>query len=1323
MRTKSTVPPECSLFPVVFLISVFLFCFPGCKSSNSREPSAPSTVNKKPTNNPAETVNLKHSQPAPLLVSTQKQTDPALEGTVFYTDDTPVLSGTVTFRKNNAVLQTAPLLDGKFIIPLPSLKTEGYIEITANHQTSPAVFQHDTQPNFLNYRLSSDGNTMYRIFKIAKSSSVAGRVTGPNDAPVSNATVIFRSVKDAQHYYPDAVTTTSANGDFAYGNLPQTIGMLRVLSADHIPYIDYNFTPITAPVTIKLTNQKTSITGTAKMFGSDLPVPNKTVTFFDDFAAKGKLINTTFGNITSQTDEYGIFTFQNLPISSAYISLSSASPRLENFPPALEQARVNLADRPQSNATVIVYHGYNVSGRVYETETNAPIANAEIQFGSDRITTSSADGTYKIDGLFNDSQITVKHDKFIIPYSTDYKVELKNLQSPDVEMNFGLKKAVRISGKVTNENGIPLSTAQVWVPVQNNFFIAPNPIPVNSQGEFTVQSESRKKAVVAAKASGYAPAASEMINILDSDTTGIHIRLQPGATISGTVTNSDGEPAANIPVRQSLYDHLYMSNSTLTNQQGQFRFTDVPARSFYKAGNDNNPTESQAVNASPGQLVNDLSFRLDSTTHTISGMVINKENQPIPNATVTALLSLPFDSIYVETHSAVDGTFKIQNTVLGAYTLYAEKDKKHSEHVTQNNPDENIVLTLDPSDNRESSKTIILQASDSGTTLTDFNVSTEKNIRFERDQNTVIFYGEPSEYFKVNISAQGYLSLAQTIHLDNKGSQTLILDPEGLSVSGTVIDAETKAPLPGIKVFTGRKPDKYSTFDFTGSGAITDTNGKYQITNLTKQSNRIYIVPPDPYVADDKPIPPDKNQKETVNFELEQGVNLKGRVTFGANNTPVPHYNIMFEKTEGHRRYTTSADVNGEFTLKNIPSGTYNATVSDSSAVPIHNDLPGELKDAIPYRTTVTVNKDSNDLCQIHIRIKELKLHVTINEKPISQNEYSIILSSEKHNNVGRYDISDEMITYRSLLPGSYMFKIENKPESGRNTTTFLREQIDVGDELLQEERFAISTGKISGKVFSADNIPVSNCYMKIFKGAPTNTPVEPLQLYTNKNGYFETTELTSGNYTVTASHSQFGIGKMTDINVASGTKEITIPLSSHFGSLESLAIDSVTGDPLPDAYLYMITADGIDFNIIPKRDAYGVLEVLKVPAGIYDVTVGQNFYTRGKHRIEIKPDKKTTIEDALTPGGNFEWQFTSAQYSRREGTFPPVSVTVTPLDSESLQEAVTQNTVRWGLCHFSGLLPGEYQAVASYEGKTLAEIGFNVKPNETTIEMSDLSF
>lgn len=1307
---------------ITILATVALQALTGCSPNDPPPSDKPVSVTK--TISPTKKSQDKKS-PAPAIPTpsqTEKITSQII-GTVQYFDDTPVSSATAYFRRNQTILSSAPVNNGLFNLTLPSIKTYGEICISeSNDPINAAVFENETSDQLMHSLLSIDRKTLYRTFKIAKSASLHGSILDSAGAPVSDATVIFRSVTDSNNYYTDTITTSTTDGRFSLANVPQAAGMLRVIAKNQTAYTNPNYTPTAAPLEIKLTNNHAVVNGMVKMFATDLPVSNQTVTFFDDFAAKVKLINSTLGNITAQTDENGQFLFSNLPASSAYISISSSNPPLENFPPALKQAQVNLTNATEQFADVIAYSGYNVSGKIFDSKTNIPISNATLQFSPDHITTSTADGTYIINGLFNDYDITVNHDQYINPPYTDYKIQLNNLKSPDVEMNFALKKAVRISGKITNENDLPIPHAQVWIPIDNNLAITPERIPVNQRGEFSIKAESRKEIQVAAKAPGYAPACSDKMHIIDSDTPGIHIRLHAGATVSGTVIGQDGNPAANINVQQELVSFGYTTNATITNQQGKFLFTDVPELSSYQAGVGKYITDPQSVAASPGQIINDLKFQIEPTTHTIIGKIIDNNDRPIQNAKVDAHFSKVVEYIYLTTQSDSDGNFVFKDIPFGIYNLFAEKDKRQSPWVTQESPDEHVVIPVNMAGDNHTSRTYTLQTLDKSITITDFDIATEKNTQFLKDSNTITFYGEKSDFLKATITAPGYLTLQRNIDLKTSEPGTLTLDPVGLAAEGTITDGDTKKPISGVKVFIGQSNKYDLNIKFSGLGAVTDENGKYQITNLTSKDNKIYTIPPDPYVPQNKPISPGKNHNEKVDFELAAGVTIKGKATIGDKKLPLPTCSIILKNTNELESRTTT-DLNGEFTFKNIPPGDYTVSIWGHVMVAQHKDLTPELKKLLPYYTSVQVKKTDNEIYNLHVEPKELKILVTLNQKPMPFDQFYIYISSNKHTDIREHEIIDGKIVYRSLLPGLYSFKIETKGEPGASANLMLSEKITVGESSLQEEQFSISAGKISGNVVSADKTPVPTCYIKIFLENPTTDYRAPVQLYTNKNGRFETSDIPAGIYTINATHSNFGIGKVSGVKLDSGTKDIAITLSSHFGSLESLAIDSETGNPIPEAHLSMSTVDGVGFNVVAKRDANGILLVPKVPTGTYEVFVGGEFHTSAFHQVVIKADQKTVIEDALTAGGNFEWQLPSNKYSMQDGNYPSIPITVTPLDPESLQPTKTLKTVRWGFCHFSGLLPGSYKAVAEYEGKVLAETTFIVTANETIKKRSEITF
>jgi len=142
-----------------------------------------------------------------------------------------------------------------------------------------------------------------------------------------------------------------------------------------------------------------------------------------------------------------------------------------------------------------------------------------------------------------------------------------------------------ISGVVTKSDGGGAAAGVSVVAVNTEDNSIAGQAPSNADGEYIITGIASGIYSITASLSGYVTATVENVKITSGDITGQNIVLQktvvPTYSISGTVTKSDGSPAANASVQVlKADDKTYVGEAATANSSGQYTVSEIPAGAY-----------------------------------------------------------------------------------------------------------------------------------------------------------------------------------------------------------------------------------------------------------------------------------------------------------------------------------------------------------------------------------------------------------------------------------------------------------------------------------------------------------------------------------------------------------------------------------------------------------------------------------------------------------------------------------------------------------------------------------------------------------------------
>ena len=612
----------------------------------------------------------------------------------------------------------------------------------------------------------------------------------------------------------------------------------------------------------------------------------------------------------ARTNQNGVYAANGLPGGSYRVLFTPPSATGYSSEWYNNKSQQNSADpvavtvpNVTSGIDAVLELGGSISGTVTNS-LGAGIANVQVQVydaadtdvsSSKGTVTTGQDGSYTLSGLPSGSY---KLFFSAVGYFSEW-YDGKTSQAaanpvavtapaPTSGVDVVLEQSGGISGTVRNTTGSGI--ANVWVGVSHPDGSYATGAPTNQDGSYTVSGLPTGSYMVRFNApSGYLSewydgkltqdAATLVAVALPNLTSGIDAVLEPGGSISGTVTNELGTGMASVNVQVFGLDGMWAAG-VMTNQNGVYTasglpsgtfgvFFSPPAESGYSSEWYNHKVDQGSADPVVVTVPNTTSG-IDAVLEQggkISGTVKNQAGKGIANAQVqvydAAYMGMGMPRATVTT--TAKGGYTVMGLPAGTYKVFFQAGGYYSEWynnkagqdiadvVTVTAP--NTTSTINVVLNRSGGITgTVKNASGAGIQNVWVGISSLDGAYLQStptDQSgKYTVSGLPSGTYKVNFNApKGYRSewYNNKKTFDTATPVTVtepkitsginaVLDPGG-SIAGTVANEEG-AGIANVDV---------QVVDLTGqwrSGARTGPNGSYTANGLAAGSYRVSFTPP-----------------------------------------------------------------------------------------------------------------------------------------------------------------------------------------------------------------------------------------------------------------------------------------------------------------------------------------------------------------------------------------------------------------------------------------------------------------------------------------------
>lgn len=340
-----------------------------------------------------------------------------------------------------------------------------------------------------------------------------------------------------------------------------------------------------------------------------------------------------------------------------------------------------------------------IRGTILRKNSRRPVADAMVSVSSEwpqmhlggpeeRYVNGRADGTFEITGLppGKMSLGAWKHGGIMLggAYSQPKSIEAKPGETIEgVELFLG--ETGSVSGIVLDENGRPAPSVRLWLARSEH---DGKETESDAEGRFrysdiqfaegAIPSKHRITVVVDGRSSYYGESEPFQLTY-DNPDVEVTVRLKAGGSISGSVTEADGEAVAFAGVGCYKYGGKfnYILWDLRTDASGKYSIAGLPpdeynvyldAREFGQK----NP-DPQKVTVKAGEAVEGIDFVIgekeEEEKGVLRGALVDLKGKPLPQWEVMAAAEIDGKDVYVRAETGHDGTFSMSGIKEAVYTL------------------------------------------------------------------------------------------------------------------------------------------------------------------------------------------------------------------------------------------------------------------------------------------------------------------------------------------------------------------------------------------------------------------------------------------------------------------------------------------------------------------------------------------------------------------------------------------------------------------------------------------------------------------------------
>jgi protocatechuate 3,4-dioxygenase beta subunit len=762
---------------------------------------------------------------------------------------------------------------------------------------------------------------------------------------------------------------------------------------------------------------------------------------------------------------------------------------------------------------------------------------------------------------------------------------------------------------------------------------------------------------------------------------------QPGGTIVRQVTNADGE---------ALFEMLPPAAYDL--------FATAPGYSF--------EVRQRLTIQGDTKARYELKLRPGLS---ISGIVVDQEDQPIAHARVGGLRWNEFTSVPA-VESDEEGKFSLDGLRPGQpyflFALKADIGGKELQNIEAGTSD--LVIKI------ELGGDVTLKVTDaaSGDPISDFTLRPFRTMPFaymyapmieaQPDEKGEFTFRISAADYGMEISADGYaMETLPKVTIPSPDVVEVALAPAGV-VTGRVVSKSTGEPVVGADVFVkkgGFPPSRVK--DLT---TVTSTDGTFTLDRLPPRTLSLWISHVDhtealfegiePRVASTDAAAADGGAPEVQEFRLGSGGRIEGRV-FGDDHLPaVGKTMVLSAGFDFMSARNAMTDANGRSVFKNVPLGKqYTVSVGVWSAGRVGASKSGV---SVSEGTTTTVDF-GDETGGVAVSGVVMRSGAPVPNAAISlvSDDGGDAVVQERTDDLGRF-------TFQSVQEGKYQITVNRRG----NVST----ELVVGTEPVTEFKIELPTARVTGIVVdAATGAPVGGVYVeceRVAQGGASNisrlTQSWGGNDVTNDDGVFDIGSLNDATYRVRATRDGYGtvIGDDFAINDGASVEGLRLRLGAAC-TVTGFVRDSA-GTPLSGASLTILDQKGrrqslVDMNTSSSDGTYAASQLAP---GTYTMTFRKDGFAPASQVVNVTPGAVLETDFTMLQGGKIEVTVKGAEDKPVKGAVVVLlDAQGNPIEEsftmENLFSTATLKTDAKGHVTLAGLAPGTYRLLVEKKSAT----------------------